>query len=62
MKKKEKPSHKVRIIMTKDGFKAVKRPRRKKSKYQKLDDNNFFEAEMIKQRRTKILKSARAIW
>lgn len=62
MKKKEKPSYEVRIIMTKDGFKATKRPRRKKSKYQKLDDNNFLQAEMIRQRRAKILKSARAIW
>jgi len=61
MKKKEKPSHKIRIIITKDGFKATKRPRRKKSKYQKLDDDNFFEAEMIRQRRTKILKGARAL-
>lgn len=62
MKKKEKPSYEVRIIMTKDGFKAMKRPRRKKSKYQKLDDNNFLQAEMIRQRRAKILKGARVLW
>lgn len=61
MKKKEKPLYEVRIIKTKDGFKAMKKPRRKKSKYQKLDDDNFFEAEMIRQRRTKILKGARAL-
>lgn len=62
MKKKKKSSYEVRIVMTKDGFKAMKRPRRKKSKYQKLDENNFLQAEMIRQRRAKILKSARAIW
>lgn len=62
MKKKEKPLYEVRIVMTKDGLKTMKKLRRKKSKYQKLDEDNFLQAEMIRQRRAKILKSARAIW
>ncbi len=51
----------ARIVMTDLGLRAVKRPRRKKSKFKKLDDNNLIEAEIIKQRKEKILKRLRAL-
>lgn len=51
----------TRIVMTEFGRRAVKRPRRKKSKFKKLDDNNMFEAEMIKRRKKKILEKLRAL-
>lgn len=61
MKKTKKPEFEIRAIATSDGFKLRKRPKRKKSKHQKLDDNNLIEADMIRRRRASILKKLRAL-
>ena len=49
------------IDMTDFDLMAVKRPKRKKPKFEKLDDNNLIEAEIIKQREKKLLKKLRAL-
>lgn len=59
--RKEKPEFEIRAIATSDGFELIKRPRRKKPKYQKLDDNNLIEAEIIRRREDALIKRLRAL-
>lgn len=61
MRKTKMPQYELRAIATSDGFELIKRPRRKKPKRPKLDENNLIEAEIIKRRETAILKKLRAL-
>lgn len=53
--------YKLRALMTEDGLEFIRVPRRKKSKNQKLDPNNFFEAEIIKRRINALQERMRAL-
>ena len=53
--------YKSRVIVTEDGFEIIRVPRRKKPKYEKLDPNNIFEAEIIKQRINALRDRMRAL-